>query len=403
MTDKNPLLSVIIPTFNNPILYSHLKLYAAQTAKSDAFEIIVVNDGGVAIDEDLLPSGVDIKVFYQENAGPAKARNYGASKARGERLLFVGDDCLPSQNLVLAHILHHLDYPNVALQGYSPFHPDLMDTKFMHWLELRGLQANWGALKSETGWKTEATGFLLTTNWSINKADFVLHGGFPEGFPDAAWEDVALGHRLMKLSYKTRFSPAATNYHWHKHTIGSFLNRQKKEGRSRIFLCSLFPEISGSLLNPNDIRGALSLKLDEMYKRAETAEYLAEADADEVLQRLMVAASYHGVMDKINEEGGVLLALPHVYHQEFPAYIVSAWKSITSGDQNNGYLGHLATWATQAEPGNWAAWAFAGEIELATGNYAEAYSHFKRSVEMSPANEWPISQVVFLEQRINER
>lgn len=400
---NKPILSVIIPTYNNNLIYPHLELYNSQSARDGLFEIIVVNDGGKEINLSQINAPKNIRVVNADHGGPAKARNYGAEEARGERVLFVGDDCMPSSNLVLGHIHHHMDKPDVALQGFSPFHPDIMDTKFMHWLDKSGLQANWAAVREGKGWRKRVDGFLLTTNWSISRQDFEMIGGFPEEFPAAAWEDVALGHSLMKSGYATEFSPFAVNYHWHKHTIDSFMSRQRREGYSRIDLSSLHPEYAAGLLPSAEIAAAGSISLDEMRESVMLAEFHPEADYNKAAQALMIACSLNGVRDRIASEGGILRALPHVKNKEFPAYIASARRAMSRKERNPGYLEHAATWALEKEQGNWAAWAFAGEIYASLKRWADAYHHFRQSVAMEPSHEWTKARLAELEEKIDAR
>jgi glycosyltransferase involved in cell wall biosynthesis len=39
---------------------------------------------------------LDITLLRQDNAGPATARNTGANRAKGDRLVFIDDDCAPA-------------------------------------------------------------------------------------------------------------------------------------------------------------------------------------------------------------------------------------------------------------------------------------------------------------------
>lgn len=375
------MISVIIPTYNNKhILYAHLDKYSDQHCKE--FEVIVVNDGGEEVEYD----SPLVTVFnLEENRGPAYARNYGAKQAKYERVLFVGDDCFPARDLVLRHAVFHLDNPHVALQGYTPFHPDVMDTRFMHWLDSAGMQAAWQNLRNGDGWKTTANGFLLTTNFSINRNDFFNFGGFIEDFPTAAWEDVCFGHTLNKAGYQTYFDPYAVNLHYHKHTIESFLNRQIKEGRSRPILAEIYPEFVNGLLNPNDLRGSEPLVIEEQLAVLKRLQYIPQADIHEQMTRLMLAASYRGARETIDKHP-ILKTIYHVQPNEFPAYIFTANKGIKEG--NFGYVEHCIEWALQKEPQNWATHMFVGECYLAIGKKTDALFAFKRALELNPGSDW---------------
>ena len=90
-------VSVIIP------FYSHIEwLYEAiESVLNQTYpihEIILVNDGSKEdMTEFLAKYGDKITYVYQENAGPAAARNNGIRRATGD---YIGDTCkLPWHNV----------------------------------------------------------------------------------------------------------------------------------------------------------------------------------------------------------------------------------------------------------------------------------------------------------------
>jgi hypothetical protein len=95
-----PLISVIIPIFNGVrFLPGAVRCVLAQDYPS--LDIIVVDDGStedVAATTRSLP--VNVRLFRQDNAGPAAARNRGIREATGEMLAFLDvDDEWPTGNL----------------------------------------------------------------------------------------------------------------------------------------------------------------------------------------------------------------------------------------------------------------------------------------------------------------
>ncbi len=93
-TKKNPLVSVIIPTYNRGwIIKEAIDSVLAQDYRD--FELIVVDDGST----DNTPEVLDayrgtIKVFRQENKGVSAARNRGIAEASGRFIAFLDSDDL---------------------------------------------------------------------------------------------------------------------------------------------------------------------------------------------------------------------------------------------------------------------------------------------------------------------
>lgn len=90
-----PEISIIIPVYNaEPYLRECLDSIINQTFKN--FEVLCINDGSRDNSLDILSEYADkdnrIKLFSQENSGPAQARNVGLAKAKGEYIMFCDAD-----------------------------------------------------------------------------------------------------------------------------------------------------------------------------------------------------------------------------------------------------------------------------------------------------------------------
>lgn len=97
MKKNNPLISIIIPNYNNSkTIIETLDSVTNQVYQN--FEIIIIDDGST--DESVkiiseyinLNSNYTIKLFTQDNQGPSIARNLGSSHALGKYLLFLDSD-----------------------------------------------------------------------------------------------------------------------------------------------------------------------------------------------------------------------------------------------------------------------------------------------------------------------
>ena len=94
MSEKNPTVSVIIPTYNR----AHLIGRAIQSVLNQTyrdFEIIVVDDGSADNTEEVVKSFYDKRIKYikhKKNKGAAATRNTGIKAARGKYIAFQDSD-----------------------------------------------------------------------------------------------------------------------------------------------------------------------------------------------------------------------------------------------------------------------------------------------------------------------
>mgnify|MGYP000684036772 CR=1 FL=1 len=126
---KKPFVSVVIPIFNGALFIARaVESVLAQTYKD--FEIIIVDDGSTDDSRVVLTQFANqpfIRCLYQDNAGPAQARNLGIESALGEYIAFL--DCddfwfpekLEAQVAMLrgnSHpVLVHSNYEVIASEG----------------------------------------------------------------------------------------------------------------------------------------------------------------------------------------------------------------------------------------------------------------------------------------------
>lgn len=93
-TDKQPLVSVIIPTCNRPdCLPNALDTAIIQTFRN--FEVVVVNDGGLDVSDIINKYQQKINIQYHVhsgNKGPSAARNTAIRNAKGKYIAYLDDD-----------------------------------------------------------------------------------------------------------------------------------------------------------------------------------------------------------------------------------------------------------------------------------------------------------------------
>ena len=91
---RDPIISVIIPTFNRANLIVR-SIQSVLNQSYEDFEVIVVDDGSKDRTEELVKSLSDKRINYirlRENRGAGAARNIGIQKAKGKFIAFQDSD-----------------------------------------------------------------------------------------------------------------------------------------------------------------------------------------------------------------------------------------------------------------------------------------------------------------------
>jgi GT2 family glycosyltransferase/ADP-heptose:LPS heptosyltransferase len=120
---QQPLVSVIIPTFNRQdSIKEALESVLAQTFQD--FEAIVINDGGADVSEVINTCNHDERIVYlqhKENKGLAAARNTAIKAARGKYIAYLDDDDIyyPEHLEILVGFLESSDYKVAYTDSYQ--------------------------------------------------------------------------------------------------------------------------------------------------------------------------------------------------------------------------------------------------------------------------------------------
>lgn len=234
------LLSFIIPTYNRGEIFNRTFLSLVEASQGLQVEIIVVNDYKKA--ELILPVKKDnIRVVNNPKQGPASARNYGASLAQGEYLVFLDDDILVNRkNIETIVSLHQGKKMESYMLNWS-YPEDLIDkiknTKFGVFLIENSLTTMRG-WRGDVYWSDDET-------FEVNSAAsycLVLHnevfrtvGGYNDKFILAGFEDYDFPMRLMEYGVKFFIYPLDMVYHNEadRVTLKSFLMRKQSASITR--------------------------------------------------------------------------------------------------------------------------------------------------------------------------
>lgn len=236
MKQERPFFSIVIPTYNRPDqLTVCLRACSHLDYPRDRFEVIVVDDGGVTLLEEVVNrfhSLLTLKLLRQENAGPATARNTGARAAKGELLVFTDDDCAPARDWLEVLAAKFKAWPDCAIGG---------DTR-------NALTQNLYSMASQLlisyliGYFAEGAGkprFFPSSNLGFPTARFLDEGGFHASFPGSAGEDRELCDRWQQKGLRMIHAPDAVIYHFHHLTARTFIRQHFHYGTGAFYYHSL--------------------------------------------------------------------------------------------------------------------------------------------------------------------
>lgn len=194
------MISVIIPNLNSPRIAEVVVALERQTIRAQLTEVIVVGQDR----EQLVPTWAWVRQYKCERPlSAAAARNVGARLASGAYLCFLDADCIAAPHF-LERLLERLQ-TGISLVGGS-ITPELGD----YWRLCDNL------LVFAPSLATAAPGerrYLPSLNIMLRRDLFMALGGFDEGFPGAAGEDIDFSLRLRNQGHTLWFEPEATIFH----------------------------------------------------------------------------------------------------------------------------------------------------------------------------------------------
>ena len=214
-----PRFSVVIPTYQRrDLVVAAVRALAAQTGPSA--EVVVVVDGstdGTAAALRALEVDVPLTVVEQANAGRARAVNVGATRARGQVIMFLDDDMVAAPDLLEQHD-RALAAGADAVIGHIPVAAEtsagFLARGLARWAEDRRdrLVANGGQLTVMD---------LITGQFSVRREVYEALGGLDERFTRSGsfgGEDIDFGRRLFDEGYRVEFAPEAVS--WQHYVVG---------------------------------------------------------------------------------------------------------------------------------------------------------------------------------------
>lgn len=115
---KFPTISVIIPSWNGASrIGKTLDALQMQTADSDDFEVIVIDNGSTDETRAVVSKYSKVRLLIEPEPGSYRARNKAISDAKGRFLLFTDDDCIPDIDWLKMALIRAERHGSFALIG----------------------------------------------------------------------------------------------------------------------------------------------------------------------------------------------------------------------------------------------------------------------------------------------
>ena len=216
-----PKATVVIPAYNAQQTIVHaIQAVLAQTYPGD-IEIIVVDDGSTDRTGEMAQSFREVKYIRQDNAGPASARNKGASTGKGQFIFFTDSDCIAHRNWI-EKILKCFSDDNIGVVCGSygianhqsilarSIHREILYRH--HFLMPRFVRA------------------FGSYNFCVRRRVFDEAGGFDESYRRASGEDNDLSYKILKNGHRIFFAKDALVDHYHPTGIQKYLKEQFRHG-----------------------------------------------------------------------------------------------------------------------------------------------------------------------------
>jgi len=211
------LVSIIIPVYNNKELLNKC-IESLKNSDYQKKEIIVVDDASDTDLKSILEN--NIKYYRLESqSGPAAARNLGASRAKGDILLFLDSDIVirPDTISKIASIFSKDTDLSAVFGSYDddPYEKDFLSqykNLVHHFVHQNG--------------KNDASTFWAGCG-AIKNEVFSEIGGFDqEKFKTSSIEDIELGYRLKSNGYKILLDKTLQVKHLKKWSIKNYLSAE---------------------------------------------------------------------------------------------------------------------------------------------------------------------------------
>lgn len=210
---SNLSVSVIIPTYNRvESLRRTLRSLGEQSYPTDAFEVIVVDDGSTdetrTVEQDVYPFA--LRYLRQHNQGEHLARNAAARTSAAQVLVFLDDDITVNTGYLAALAGEHEVYERTVVLATIINTAPESDTPFAALFDRVIRPQNGNSCEGFVSFLECLSGIL-----SVRREDYGAIGMMQllPGIQRNRWGGVDFGYRAHELGFRFRCCPAALAYH----------------------------------------------------------------------------------------------------------------------------------------------------------------------------------------------
>lgn len=235
-----PLLSVIVPTFNNAAILGRCLESWRQHATGLPVEIVVIEDGCTDQTPRVLagiaetPWGRDyLRWYHEDNVHELRSTNRGFTEARAPLLMPWQDDMFVDRPWFATELIETLRaYPDVGVVSLSrglTFSP--VDEPIRTWDDLvdwRRLQSTIGAAPANWFWWQEVDAVIRP--WVVRRVCLDRVGMLDEAFVPTEWDEADLCYRVRRAGWKIAtygYERLGAYVHLGSSTLGVLSDRYK--------------------------------------------------------------------------------------------------------------------------------------------------------------------------------
>lgn len=238
---NTPLLSVVIPTFNNVKVLTQCLDGWERFAADVAVELVVVEDGcrdgttAALRERAVTPWGrARLRVVHEDNVHELRATNRGFREAHAPLLMAWQDDMLLRSGWLVPELVstfaRHTDLGLVSLSRGLNCHP--IDEPIERWEDL----VDWKRLQSTIGprplnWVRLQEVDVVIRPWIVRRACLDTVGFLDEAFVPTEWDEADLAYRIRRAGWKVAtygYERAGAYVHLGSTTIGVLSDNDKQ-------------------------------------------------------------------------------------------------------------------------------------------------------------------------------